>query len=205
MNATDLPYDAAHSAEQGKPLYRRLIPRATNMIRLDHTHVLTTFHRYHEDLPASRKAGLVGVICTALEIHATLEEEIFYPAVQAVTSNEVLNKSVPEHMEMRRLIADLRAMTPTDPRYDDTLMALMRDVIHHVADEETVVLPEAERLFSETRLQELGTQMTKRRLQLAAPRTPQIARDMARGMPMTTFTVGALAMLAVGCVIRAVR
>ena len=204
MNATEMPFDAAQPASgRGQPLYQRLMPRATSMIRLDHTHVLSTFHRYHEDLPASRKAGLVGVICTALEIHATLEEEIFYPAVRAVTDNEVLRKSVPEHMEMRRLIDELRAMTPDDPRYDETLMALMRDVIHHVADEETVVLPEAERRFSEARLQELGREMTRRRLQLACPRTGQIARDMARGMPMATFTMGALAVLAMGCAVRA--
>jgi hypothetical protein len=106
---------------------------------------------------------------------------------------------------MRRLIGELRAMTPEDPRYDETLRALMRDVIHHVADEETVLLPEAERLFSHTRLQELGAEMTRRRLQLAGPRTKQIARDMARGMPMATFTMGALAVLAVGCAVRATR
>ena len=123
--------------------------------------------------------------------------------MRAVTDNEVLRKSVPEHMEMRRLIDELRAMTPDDPRYDETLMALMRDVIHHVADEETVVLPEAERRFSEARLQELGREMTRRRLQLACPRTGQIARDMARGMPMATFTMGALAVLAMGCAVRA--
>ncbi|WP_254926330.1 hemerythrin domain-containing protein [Bordetella genomosp. 11] len=175
------------------------------MIRLDHTHVLTTFHRYRAGIPPSRKAGLVGVICTALEIHATLEEEIFYPALRAVTDDEVLRKSVPEHMEMRRLIDELRAMAPTDPRYDETVMALMRDVIHHVADEETVLLPAAERLFSETRLQELGGEMTRRRLRLAGPRAPQIARDMARGMPVATFAMGALAALAVGCVLRAGR
>lgn len=206
MNATDFPSDAAYSADgSGQPLYQRLIPRATSMIRLDHTHVLTTFHRYRRDIPLSRKAGLVGVICTALEIHATLEEEIFYPALRAVTDDEVLRKSVPEHMEMRRLIDELRAMTPSDTRYDETLLALMRDVIHHVADEETVLLPQAERLFSETRLQELGAEMTRRRLQLTGPRTTQIARDMARGMPVATFTVGALAMLAVGYAVRAVR
>lgn len=206
MDATDLSYDDDRSTgANGRPLYQRLIPRATSMIRLDHTHVFSTFHRYRADIPPSRKAGLVGVICTALEIHATLEEEIFYPALSAVTDDEVLKKSVPEHMEMRRLIGELRDMAPTDPRYDETLQALMRDVIHHVADEETVLLPAAERLFSEERLQELGAEMTRRRMQMVGPRTKQIARDMARGMPMATFTMGALAVLAVGCAVRAVR
>jgi hypothetical protein len=68
-----------------------------------------------------------------------------------------------------------------------------------------VLLPAAERLFSETRLQELGAEMTRRRLQLTGPRTTQIARDMARGMPVATLTVAALAMLAVGRALRAVR
>jgi hemerythrin superfamily protein len=198
----DMPGGDAHQGGARQPLYQRLLPRATSMIRLDHTHVLTTFHRYRADLPPSRKAGLAGMICTALEIHATLEEEIFYPAMRAVADNEVIRKSVPEHMEMRRLIGELRNMQPQDPRYDETLMELMRDVIHHVADEETVMLPEAERLFSEERLQELGREMTRRRFQMAGPRVPQIARDMARGMPFATFALGTIAVLAMGCALR---
>jgi hypothetical protein len=210
MNETDMPYDEPGPSSRarnngGRPAYQRLLPRATSMIRLDHTHALTTFHRYHADLPPSRKAGLVGVLCTALEIHATLEEEIFYPAMNAIVDNEVMRKSVPEHTEMRRLIGELRGMTPADTRYDDTVMALMRDVIHHVADEETVLLPEAERLLSRERLQELGRQMTRRRMQLAGPQAGQFARDMARGMPYATAAVGALAALAVGRMLRSAR
>jgi len=187
------------AGDQGhQPLRQLLAPSATNMIRFDHSHVLTTFHRYRSDRAPWRKAGLAGLICTALEIHATLEEEIFYPALQAVTDNAVIRKSVPEHMEMRRLIGDLRAMDASDPRYDDTVMALMRDVIHHVADEETVLLPEAERLFSKEELHELGARMMKRRMQLTAPRSAAMARDMARGMPVATFALGAAAALVIG-------
>src|SRR5438045_1581674 len=115
-------------------------PGATRMIRLDHSHVLVTFHRYKIDTNPRVKQGLLDTICTALEIHAQLEEEIFYPAIREVTDNEAIRKSVPEHDEMRRLIAKLRGMEPTDPAYDDTVMELMRDVLHHVADEETILL-----------------------------------------------------------------
>src|SRR5690606_33905309 len=121
-------------------------------------------------------------------------EEIFYPAVRAISDNEAIRKSVPEHDEMRRLIAQLRAMEPTDPGFDDTFMELMRDVMHHVADEETILLPEAERLLAH-RLDELGMEMTQRSMQLVAPRTGEIGVNMVRGMPRATLVMGAGALL----------
>ena len=54
-----------------------LLPTVTNMIRVDHTHVVSTFHQYKSAAPARVRKGLVLTICTALEIHAQLEEEIF--------------------------------------------------------------------------------------------------------------------------------
>jgi hemerythrin superfamily protein len=173
-------------------LLTRPFPTVTNMIRFDHSHVMLTFHQYHMDSSPMVKEGLVKTACAALEIHAQLEEEIFYPAVRRVTQNEALQKSVPEHDEMRRLIAKLRAMKSTDGGYDDTFMELMRDVLHHVADEETIVLPEAERLLADE-LHTLGAVMTKRRLALVVPRTGEIAVNMAKALPSTTIAVVAAA------------
>jgi hypothetical protein len=48
-------------------------------------------------------------------------------------------------------------------------MELMRVVIHHVADEETILLTHAESVLGDS-LQTLGRQMAIRRLQLKAPR-----------------------------------
>ena len=165
-----------------------LFPNAINMIRLDHTHVLATFHQYDVQSRSSVKQGLVNTACTALEIHAQLEEEIFYPALREVTDNETLRKSGPEHDEMRRLIGRLREMQPGDAAYDNTFMELMRSVLHHVADEETVLLPEAQRLLSH-RLSELGASMTKRRLELAVPRSGEIAGNLVRAMPGSTVAL----------------
>lgn len=89
---------------------------------------------------------------------------------------------------MKRLIALLRGMEPEDARYDDTYMELMRDVLHHVTDEETVMLPEAERLLQD-HLGEPGGRMMKRRLQLVAPRTAEIAVNMARALPMPSIAM----------------
>jgi hemerythrin superfamily protein len=176
-------------------LLNRISPSITNMIRMDHTHVLTTFHQYEADAPARVRKGLVDQVCVALEIHAQLEEEIFYPALRAVADTEALRKSVPEHDEMRRLVAQLRKLEPGDAGYDESFYQLMNTVLHHVADEETLLLPAAERVLA-GQLGELGAQMTKRRLQLAAPRTGEIAGSMARSMGAGTVVAGAGALLA---------
>jgi hemerythrin superfamily protein len=176
-----------------------LLPSVTNVIRLDHTHVLSTFHQYKDAAPRRVKKGLVLTICTALEVHAQLEEEVFYPALRAVTDDEILLESPAEHDEMRRLIALLRRMEPEARDYTSTLMALMREVIHHVADEETVLLPMAEDLLHD-QLGSLGAKMTRRRIQLVAPRTGDIALNMGRAASGNTIAlaavgVGALAAL----------
>jgi hypothetical protein len=61
-------------------------------------------------------------------------------------------------------------------------MELMRYVMRHVADEETMLLPDAERVLGD-RLDELGARMMRRRMELAAPRAGEIAVNTARAFP----------------------
>lgn len=176
-------------------LLSRISPSITNLIRMDHTHVLTTFHQYEADASPRVKKGLADQVCVALEIHAQLEEEIFYPALRAVADTDMVRKSVPEHDEMRRIINHLRKLEPLAENFDETFYQLMNTVLHHMADEETLLLPAAERVLAD-QLGELGARMTKRRLQLAAPRTGEIAGSMARSMGAGTVVAGAGALLA---------
>ena len=165
----------------------QLAPTVTTLIRMDHSHALLTFRRYHVDTPPALKRGLVDTVCLALEVHAQLEEEIFYPAMAAADpGSEVLAASVPEHDEMRRLIGELRALEPTNPAFDTTFMELMRDVLHHVADEETVLLPKAEALMKD-QLRPLGAQMLKRRAELVAPRAGELAGNLVRATPASKW------------------
>lgn len=178
-------------------------PSITTMIRMDHTHVMAAFHRYHADSAWWRKRAIVELACTALEIHAQLEEEIFYPALaEAIPGDDTLEKSKPEHDKMREDIAKLRAMGPDDASYDARFMQLMREVIHHVADEETVLLPTAERALA-SRLSELGQQMTKRRMQLVGQKRPaSIAVNTMGTFPLASLALISLGALAVAQVLR---
>jgi len=67
--------------------------------------------------------------------------------------------------------------------------------MHHVADEETQLLPAAERLLPE-QLPELGAQMARRRLELAGPRAPELASSMARSVSVGSLLAAGSAALA---------
>ena len=173
----------------------RFSPGAITQIRMDHTHALMTFHKYHIDTSPGRKRAIVETLSLALTIHAALEEEIFYPAMRSIDP-DLVDKSIPEHGEMKRLIEELHRLRPEDRSYDTTVMELMRDVFRHVADEETKLLPDAERVLGEDRLAELGAEMARRRMQLAAPHTGAIAVNTARSYPAATLAFTGI--LAVG-------
>ncbi len=170
--------------------------KATTMIRMDHTHVLALFHRFRPDASVGKKRALVANACLALDIHAQLEEEFFYPALREVMAgDETLEKSKPEHDEMRQLIADLRQRVaehaPSESStFDDKFNDLMRIVIHHVADEETRLLPAAERLMND-RLAQLGSAMMKRRIELLRPHMGELAASTMRSFP-SAATAGLL-------------
>jgi hemerythrin superfamily protein len=181
----------------------RFSPSITSMIRMDHSHVFALFHRYKAGTSNGRKRALLANACLALEIHAKLEEEIFYPALRRrIGDDPVLEKSGPEHDEMKRLIQELRDRLSSSERVDvsvdDTFLKLMRAVIHHVADEETHLLPIAERLMKD-QLGELGVAMTQRRVALLKPHAGEIAISAARSFPAgaaagaVLFTAGAVA------------
>lgn len=169
---------------------KKLSPSITDMIRFDHSHVMVTFHQYTRDKRPSVKKALAETICDALEIHATLEEEIFYPVMRPKAHDQkVMEKSEPEHDEMRRVISEIRRSDPKTTHYDDLVFELMRDVQHHVADEETVLLPEAEQMLGKDRLSELGAEMTKRRMELITPKAGKLAANHAIGFSGSTAAI----------------
>lgn len=175
-------------------MIERLAPHATQLVRTDHGRLLQTFHRYRVTASPRVRRGLVRSVCLALEVHAQLEEELLYPAVREAISSEFLREAVSQHDEMRRRIAQLRQLPAEDPSHDATFMALIRDVIHHVADEETQFLPEAERVLR-GRLGELGARMMRRRLALMAPRSPALVVNGVRSVPPRSLAMAAAIVL----------
>jgi hemerythrin superfamily protein len=199
LRRSDIPVDIKKDFAM-RAVMSNISPSITTMIRMDHTKALATFHKFRPSSAPRVKQALVNIVCRSLEIHAQLEEEIFYPAMREVDA-AIVQKNVPEHDEMRRMISSLRNMQPQNAHYDTTFMQLMRAVMHHVADEETTLLPDAERLLA-GQLSELGVRFATRKLQLSAPHAGEVAADSVRAMPASTALGSAGALLLGGLLVR---
>jgi Hemerythrin HHE cation binding domain len=169
------------------PVLGALAPKITSQIRSDHARLLGIFHRYTADAPASMRKALADRICLLLELHMKLEEDVFYPALRELfPGNDTIGRCEPEHQGMRRQIGRLRRMAAQDIGFDGAVLELMRSFMHHAAEEETVLLPAAERVLAE-HLSELGQRMTRRRLELARPRMGEMIGSLVRSTPKATL------------------
>jgi len=140
------------------------------LIKADHDKVEQLYQHYQGVYDKTERKRIVEQICQELEIHAKLEESLFYPAVQVKMGKDgtdLVKEAVKEHNEMKRLISQLQTGGLAEPDFDHTVHALMRGVQHHVKEEEGEMLPAAtHRLASE--LDRLGAQMEQRKQELVA-------------------------------------
>jgi Hemerythrin HHE cation binding domain len=181
-------------------------PTATQMIRTDHALVMEQFHKLGPGTAEGVRAAAIRTILAALEVHAQLEEEIFYPALrEAKVQSPALEKSVAEHDQMRQMIDRVRNAEGRQTAQDDAVCELMNGVLHHVADEETQVLPAAERFLGHQRLSELGARMASRRIELVRPRAAELASDWVRTAPARTAAVTMGALVAGSLLVGALR
>ena len=65
-------------------------PDAIAVLKEDHRKVEKLFESFEKAHDGERKQQLVKEICTELCIHATIEEEIFYPACKGRIEDEDL-------------------------------------------------------------------------------------------------------------------
>ena len=101
---------------------------AVKLLKQDHQRVRKLFDEYDEagDRSSKKKREIAETIFQELELHRKLEEEIFYPAVNARANQEVKElviENLEEHEEVGSLIEELREMDPEDAGYERELRA----------------------------------------------------------------------------------
>ncbi len=136
-------------------------PTAIDLLLDQHREVEELFAELDEADDAGDCEDLGGLICDKLAIHARIEEKVFYPAVKAEETEEMLFEAVEEHLEVKRCIADLLKVPCGDYRYKATAKVLKELVQHHVEEEETGLFPKVRKLFDEDRLIALGQEMMR--------------------------------------------
>jgi Hemerythrin HHE cation binding domain len=142
---------------------------AIALLKEDHRTVEDLFEKYEKAAGAGRKQKLAEEICLDLSVHATIEEEIFYPACEGKVDEDLLKESYVEHDAAKLLIAEIMADVPKrDEFYDAKVKVLQEEIEHHVEEEEKRL----EGLFSQARkagldMDALGEQLAARKEELA--------------------------------------
>ena len=138
---------------------------AIDLLEADHRQVEDFFEEYKELENTSDKEQLAVKICTALQVHTQIEEEIFYPAArEAIENPELIDEAIVEHASAKKLIAEIEDMKPGDELYDARVKVLQEQVLHHVEEEEGELFPQVG--ASELDLEALGKKMAERKAAL---------------------------------------
>ena len=157
---------ATQSSREAPPMDNDVIDLLTE----DHRKVEEMFEEYEsskDEADDEAKSALVATICLELTMHASVEEEIFYPAARAALDEEdsdMLDEAEVEHASVKVLIADLADMQPSDALYDAKVKVLSEYVKHHVQEEEGEIFPSVRE--SDIDLASLGEEVASRKQEL---------------------------------------
>jgi Hemerythrin HHE cation binding domain len=150
---------------------------AIALLKADHRKVERLFEQFEAATGAAKKQALATQICTELTVHATIEEEIFYPACEGRVEDDLLNEGYVEHDGAKVLIAEIEAGNPDDQFYDGKVKVLSEQIEHHVGEEERP----STGIFSQARA--AGLDMDALGAQLAARKKALTAQFAIAGVP----------------------
>jgi hemerythrin superfamily protein len=147
---------------------------AVRLLTADHNRVRGLFARFQaaeEEEDTAQMAELAAKIITELEVHATIEEEIFYPAVKVAGEDlkDSVDEGVEEHHVAKTLMGEIQGLTPEDDAWAAKMKVLIESVEHHASEEEEELFRETRKAFDKDALEELGVRLEARKADLGAP------------------------------------
>lgn len=109
---------------------------ALDLLRADHRQLERWFEQFARTRDGGAKQRIAADICKALQVHMTIEEEIFYPALLDATDDESQQHAALEENEAARMLMEEIRLSP-GPREDrdfDVRVQALEQLIHHQVD-----------------------------------------------------------------------
>jgi hemerythrin-like domain-containing protein len=150
---------------------------AITLLKQDHDDVLRMFEEF-ESADEDRKFELAAEICQALTIHATIEEEIFYPqAREAIDAEDIMLEAEVEHDAARYLVERIQEGEVDENQLSAMIKVLKEYVGHHITEEQRRMFPRIKR--AELDLDAIGLELMERRTELESEFASAMADDDA--------------------------
>ncbi len=111
------------------------------------------------DAEGDARRRLYAEVADQLTMHISAEEVVFYPAVKAAKTEDILLESLEEHLSLKRLMADLLALAPDEQTFEPKFKVLKEQAEHHHKEEEEHLFPKVKKLLDASRLNEVGAEM----------------------------------------------
>ena len=157
--------------DQPKLVKRNIVQSqdATTLLTADHKRINGLFAEYEKSRSNVKKKAIVAQLCTELAVHTQIEEEIFYPAIQAaLKEKQLIPEALIEHAVLKSLINQVENREPDGDMFDARIKVLSEYVKHHVREEHANIFPKARANWID--LMELGARMARRKVVLLAQR-----------------------------------
>lgn len=134
---------------------------AIELLKADHETVAQLFKQV-EATDESKHPAIFEKIKAELEVHAHIEEVIFYPKLKADGEKELVDivlEGIEEHHQVKMFLRELEGLAHESEKFEPKLTVLIEDVEHHVKEEEGEMFPMVKKQFDADTLDELGAAM----------------------------------------------
>jgi hemerythrin superfamily protein len=142
---------------------------AFQLLKEDHQKVSGLFQQIEPTTERAEKTRteLFAKLREELDIHAQIEEKVFYPAIkQAAETREIVLEGFEEHHVIKMLLKELEAVPVDTEQWSAKFKVLQENVEHHVEEEEGEMFQKARQVLSEDDIDSLGEQMQQLKQQL---------------------------------------
>ncbi len=134
---------------------------ALELLKEDHHKVKELFQQVESTEDQEEKRRIFDEIQSELETHASIEEEIFYPAMQEHEElKDMVLESIEEHKQVKTLLREMDNLKSDSEKFEPKLSVLKENVEHHAEEEEEgKMFPKVRELCDEQELDELGEEL----------------------------------------------
>ena len=130
------------------------------LLKQDHQAVKDLFDQIDDAEDGKQRKKLFDQIDTQLNIHAHIEETVFYPEMQKIDElKDMVEEALEEHQEVKTLLEEIEGLDPDGDQFSASLEELMENVEHHVAEEEDETFPKVRERCDQATLDRLGDQL----------------------------------------------
>ncbi len=129
------------------------------LIKADHRLVESLFLEIENAEDTHKLYDSFNQLYEALNVHAEVEEQVFYPAIRDRQDTEnLVDEAQKEHNEAKQMLEDVSFLSPTSVEFKAKIRELKQAIQHHIQKEENEVFSQVHQCMSQEERSQLGSE-----------------------------------------------